>query len=80
MKHKEFPHYLAKPAQRALSSQGIAILNDLSRFTKSEIKGLHGIGPHAFRKMQEEMWEEGISFKKEKWRDPNELAERKPAD
>lgn len=64
VKH-EFPFYLAKPAQRALASQGVAKLYDLSRFTKSEIKALHGIGPNAFQKFHQEMLDNGISFKPE---------------
>lgn len=65
-KKRTFPQNLAKPAQRALLSQGISILNDLSRFTKSEIKALHGIGPDAMEKITNEMFEEQISFAKEK--------------
>lgn len=63
---RTFPQNLTKPAQRALLSQGISILNDLSRFTKAEIKALHGIGPDALEKITNEMFEEQISFAKEK--------------
>ena len=63
---RTFPQNLAKPAQRALLSLGISTLNDLSRFTKSEIKALHGIGPDALEKITNEMFEEQISFAKEK--------------
>ncbi|MDP4663471.1 MAG: hypothetical protein NWQ55_03105 [Salibacteraceae bacterium] len=62
---RSFPQNLAKPAQRVLLSKGISILNDLSRFTKSEIKGLHGIGPDAMEKITNEMFEEQISFARE---------------
>lgn len=65
-KANEFPKYLAKPAQEALLKKGVFILNDLSRFTKSEIKALKGIGPGAFGKIQQDLWDEGISFKSEK--------------
>ncbi|HAQ71746.1 MAG TPA: hypothetical protein DCR48_12290 [Flavobacteriales bacterium] len=65
-KANEFPQYLAKPAQETLLTKGVFILNDLSRFTKSEIKALKGIGPEAFAKIQSDLWDEGISFKKEK--------------
>ncbi len=63
---RTFPQNLAKPAQRALLSQGISILNDLSRFTKSEIKALHGIGPDAMEKITHEMFEEQISFARDR--------------
>lgn len=64
-RENEFPKYLAKPAQESLITKGVFILNDLSRFTKSEIKALHGIGPNAFKRIQEDLWNEGIAFKKE---------------
>lgn len=64
-KVNEFPKYLAKPAQESLLTKDVFILNDLSRFTKSEIKALKGIGPGAFDKIQKDLWEEGISFKKD---------------
>jgi hypothetical protein len=63
---RTFPQNLAKPAQRALLSQGISILNDLSRFTKAEIKALHGIGPDAIEKITNEMFEEQISFARDR--------------
>jgi hypothetical protein len=62
---KDFPYYLAKPAQRALASQGIAKLFDLTKFRKADIKALHGMGPNAMKKIQEDMFEEQISFAKD---------------
>ncbi|GAB5539104.1 MAG: hypothetical protein Salg2KO_12070 [Salibacteraceae bacterium] len=64
---KSFPHYLAKPAQRALAKEGITQLYDLSRFTKSEIRELHGIGPDAMMKIKYDLIEQEISFKKERY-------------
>lgn len=64
-RENEFPKYLAKPAQESLITKGVFILNDLSRFTKSEIKALRGIGPQAFNKIQQDLWNEGIAFKPE---------------
>lgn len=63
---RSFPQNLAKPAQRVLLSKGISILNDLSRFTKAEIKALHGIGPDAMGKITNEMFEEQISFARDR--------------
>ncbi|MEZ4720984.1 MAG: hypothetical protein R2813_03800 [Flavobacteriales bacterium] len=68
---RKFPLYLAKPAQRALAGKGIAKIFDLTKFTKSEIKSLHGIGPNAFQKFHQEMLDLGISFKPEKYRHDN---------
>jgi hypothetical protein len=65
---KYFPHYLAQPAQRSLAKEGIAKLYDLSRFTKSEIKALRGIGPDGMGKIKADMFEQEISFKVEKSR------------
>ena len=60
---KTFPFYLAKPAREALAKEGITKLYDLSRFTKAEIKSLHGIGPDAMAKIKNDLFEEQISFK-----------------
>ena len=69
-RENEFPKYLAKPAQESLLTKGVFILNDLSRFTKSEIKALKGIGPNAFDKIQKDLWNEGISFRSERKQTP----------
>jgi hypothetical protein len=61
---KPFPQNLALPAQKALASQGIAILNDLSKFYKKEIKNLPGIGPHAFNNISRQMEVENIVFRR----------------
>tara|TARA_B100000902_G_C27237947_1_gene878449 strand:- start:612 stop:824 length:213 start_codon:yes stop_codon:yes gene_type:complete len=60
---KTFPFYLAKPAQRALAKEGITKLYDLSRFTKSEIRELHGIGPDSMQKIKYDLIEQEIRFK-----------------
>jgi len=54
---------LAAPAQRALASEDIRNLEDLSRHTEKEITGLHGMGPNAMRTLKEAMAAAGISFK-----------------
>jgi DNA-directed RNA polymerase alpha subunit len=60
---KHFPFYLAKPAQRILAQQGITELYDLCRFTKAEIKNLHGIGPDAMVKIKNDLFERSLKFK-----------------
>lgn len=57
---------IAKPAQRALDSQGISRLNDLVKFTEREIRSLHGMGPKALTILQQELASRGKSFRKEK--------------
>jgi hypothetical protein len=38
---------LAAPARRALTAAKIAKLEDLGRFSESEVAALHGMGPNA---------------------------------
>ncbi len=42
---------LSAPAQRALAGAGIQNLRQLSKFSESEIKKLHGIGPNALNEL-----------------------------
>jgi hypothetical protein len=42
-----FPKGVAKPAQRALASVGVTHLDQLTRFTESQLSALHGMGPNA---------------------------------
>ena len=42
-----FPKGVAKPAQRALASVGVTQLDQLTRFTESQLSALHGMGPNA---------------------------------
>ena len=58
----DLPAGLAQPAQRALASAGIENLEQLSRFSEVEIRGLHGIGPNALGKLRWAMAEKGLSF------------------
>ncbi len=51
------------PALRALSGLGIKQLKDLTKFTESDIKSLHGMGPKAFIILKETMNAKKLSFK-----------------
>ncbi|MBC7949573.1 MAG: DNA-binding protein [Chitinophagaceae bacterium] len=62
-KAKHFPVKLAKPAQRALEAAGITTLKQLARFTEEGVRGLHGIGEDALKKLKAGMRAERISFK-----------------
>jgi len=44
-----FPKGVGKPALRALASAGIIRLEQVTRFTESELLALHGVGPKAIR-------------------------------
>jgi len=55
---------LAAPAQRALAGAEIQNLKQLSKFSESEIKELHGIGPNALKALREAMQANGLSFAK----------------
>jgi DNA repair protein RadC len=53
---------LAQPAQRALASAGIQRLQQLTKFSKEEIKQLHGIGPNALKQLHAALKAKGLSF------------------
>jgi len=53
---------LAAPAQRALAAANIQRLEQLTRFTETEIKQLHGIGPNALNALRRALSDKGLSF------------------
>ena len=53
---------LAQPAVRALASIGVSWLDELSRFTESEVKNLHGMGPNALKVLREAMVNANLKF------------------
>jgi hypothetical protein len=55
---------LAAPAQRALAGAGIQNLKDLTKFSESQIKALHGIGPNALKQLRRAMKAKRFSFAK----------------
>lgn len=67
-KHKkkqegDLPPKLGAPAERALAGAGIRRLRQLTKFSETEIKQLHGVGPNAIGKLREALAEQGLSFK-----------------
>lgn len=54
---------IGNPAKRALESEGIITLKQLSEYTAKELLALHGFGPKALRIISEVMKEKGLSFK-----------------
>jgi hypothetical protein len=57
---------LAAPAQRALAGAGIQNLKQLSAFSETQIKELHGIGPNALKELHKALKAKGLSFVKDK--------------
>jgi hypothetical protein len=53
---------LAAPARRALDTAGIQRLDQLTSFSDTEIKQLHGIGPNAIDQLRRALAAEGLSF------------------
>ncbi|MBC8047361.1 MAG: DNA-binding protein [Fimbriimonadaceae bacterium] len=60
------PVKLAKPAQRALTNEGIKTLKQLSKLTEEELAKLHGIGPNALEQIRKAFAEKGLTFNKKK--------------
>lgn len=58
----DLPPDLSAPAKRALAQAGIFRLEHLTRFSASELKQLHGIGPNALAKLHQSLAEAGLSF------------------
>lgn len=54
---------IAKPAQRALASQGIRTLADAAERTEQELLSLHGVGPRAVRLIAEALHASGRAFR-----------------
>jgi hypothetical protein len=53
---------LAAPAQRALATAGIQRLEQLTQFSKAEIKQLHGVGPNALEQLRQALAAKGLTF------------------
>lgn len=58
----DLPEGLAQPALRALHGAGIRTLEDLSKFSQSEVKNLHGIGPNAITKLNSALLAKHMTF------------------
>jgi DNA-directed RNA polymerase alpha subunit len=58
----DFPARLSQPALRALSGAGIKNLKQLSKFSESEIKKLHGMGPNGINQLRVALAAKGLSF------------------
>lgn len=56
---------IGKPATRALNSQGIYTLEDVSQYTKSSLMEMHGVGPKAISILKQALFQHQLHFKTE---------------
>jgi hypothetical protein len=59
----DLPPKLGAPAERALAGAGIKNLKQLTKFSETEIRQLHGVGPNAISKLHQALAEKELSFK-----------------
>lgn len=57
-----FLSVVSAPARRALESKGINSIQQLATFSKKELLQLHGIGPSAIPKLENELKKHGLAF------------------
>lgn len=63
--HSDLPQGIGKPARRALASNGIHTLKEVSTLTEKELLQLHGMGPKAVRILKEALAEQQLRLKSE---------------
>lgn len=61
----DFPK-IGQPALRALAGAGVQRLKQLTRFSESEIKQLHGMGPKALGQLRQALADKGLAFAEKK--------------
>jgi len=54
---------LSKPAKRALLNAGIQNVRELSKWTRKDVKDLHGIGPSGFSILEAALAAKRLGFK-----------------
>jgi DNA-directed RNA polymerase alpha subunit len=62
-KEIDFLPRLSVPARRALQNNGIKTLQDLAKYTETEILQFHGIGKTAIPVLQKALRQKGIDFR-----------------
>ena len=58
----DFPPGVARPAVRALASIGVDRLDQVTRFSESELAALHGMGPKALGAIKAALRAQGTSL------------------
>lgn len=61
----EFPWKIGKPAARALISQGITELLQLTEYTEKELLALHGVGPRALAVLKAALQDVNLSLRQQ---------------
>ena len=61
-----FPRGVASPALRALASVGVSRLDQVTRFSETELLALHGMGPKALGIIKAALRAQGKSLANEK--------------
>jgi predicted flap endonuclease-1-like 5' DNA nuclease len=59
----EWPKGMGAPAQRALESNGVMRLDDVTRFSEKELLALHGVGPKAVAVIKAALREQGKTLR-----------------
>ncbi|UBM60253.1 hypothetical protein LAG90_06305 [Marinilongibacter aquaticus] len=62
---QEFLRVLSAPARRALESEGIATLLQLSQCKASDLLNLHGFGPSSVPKLKKVLSEHNMAFRED---------------
>lgn len=70
----DLPDNIGRPARNALANVGIHRLEQLTEFSETEIKQLHGVGPKAVGILRSTLAAHGLSFADE----PSQKRERFP--
>lgn len=61
----EFPKSIGKVATRELALSGYTRFEHLTKVTKNDLLGIHGVGPKALNILEEELRQRGLSYKKD---------------
>lgn len=59
-----FLAFIGAPARRALERENIMTLDDLTKYSEKDILALHGMGKSTLPKLQQLLFEKGLTFKK----------------
>lgn len=54
---------MGKPANAALTANGITVLEQLAGYTEKDLLAMHGVGPKAIRILKAELQNLGLSLK-----------------
>jgi DNA-directed RNA polymerase alpha subunit len=61
-----FLSLISAPARRALQNEGIHTLQQLSKYSETELMALHGFGKTTLPKLENALHAKGLSFRKNK--------------